>query len=51
VNASRLATALATLLADPGLPARCREVAGTFDDGAQFNAACARLLANPQGQV
>jgi rhamnosyltransferase subunit B len=51
VNASRLATALADLLADPGLPARCREVAATFDDGAQFDAACARLLANPQGQV
>ena len=51
VNASRLATALANLLADPALPARCREVAATFDDGAQFNAACARLLAKLQGQV
>jgi UDP:flavonoid glycosyltransferase YjiC (YdhE family) len=51
VNAFRLAAALATLLADPGLPARCGEVAAAFDDGAQFDAACASLVAKPQGQV
>jgi rhamnosyltransferase subunit B len=48
VNASRLAAALANLLAAPGLPARCGQVAARFDDGAQFDAACASLL---QGQV
>jgi rhamnosyltransferase subunit B len=53
VNASRLAAALAALLADPGVPARASQVAGTFDGGAQFDAACASLLAiaQPQGQV
>lgn len=46
VTPARLAATLQTLLNGPGLHEQCRRVAGQFDDGARFAAACAHLVSS-----
>jgi len=45
VSAPRMAAALSSLLASPGLAQHCQQVAGHVDQGARFERACEAMLA------